>query len=240
MNALRLLITRPEPDAARTAAALHARGHDVLVAPLLRMEPVKHPKLGAKDWAGLLVTSANAIRALSIDERHALCALPLLAVGDHTAEAARAAGFRDVRSAAGDANDLVALAAAAFGDDAAPALYLAGEERAHDLSAALARHKVAVHTTAIYRMARAERLPASIREALTAQRLEGALHYSPRTATTYLACAEVDGLVNAACAPIHYCLSEEIGARLAAAGAANVKVAAAPNEMALLRLIDAP
>ena len=32
---MRLLVTRPEPDATRTAETLRARGHDVLVAPLL-------------------------------------------------------------------------------------------------------------------------------------------------------------------------------------------------------------
>ena len=35
-----ILVTRPQPDNARTAAALRARGHDVLAAPMLRFEKV--------------------------------------------------------------------------------------------------------------------------------------------------------------------------------------------------------
>ena len=39
MTALRLLVTRPEPDATRTADELRAKGHDVMVAPMLNFEP---------------------------------------------------------------------------------------------------------------------------------------------------------------------------------------------------------
>jgi uroporphyrinogen-III synthase len=34
---MRLVVTRPQTDSERTAAALRARGHAVLVAPLLRV-----------------------------------------------------------------------------------------------------------------------------------------------------------------------------------------------------------
>ena len=37
---MRLLVTRPEPDNARTAAALRAKGHEVVLAPLLHIEAV--------------------------------------------------------------------------------------------------------------------------------------------------------------------------------------------------------
>ena len=41
--AMRLLITRPEPDNERTAAVLRAQGHDVLLAPLLHIEASPMP-----------------------------------------------------------------------------------------------------------------------------------------------------------------------------------------------------
>ena len=62
---VRLLLTRPEPDAARTAAALRARGHEPIVAPLLAIEIVSDADLGAGPWAAILVTSANAVRAIA-------------------------------------------------------------------------------------------------------------------------------------------------------------------------------
>ena len=100
---MRLLVTRPEPDAERTAAALRARGHIVLVAPLLRIEPVEPAEIGPGPFIALLVTSANAAPAIAHHERFAqLRALPVFAVGDRSAEAMGAAGFADVASARGD------------------------------------------------------------------------------------------------------------------------------------------
>src|SRR4030088_3031309 len=109
---MRLLVTRPEPDNARTAAALRAKGHEVVLAPLLHIEAVAGATLGAPPWAAILLTSANGARALaSHPQRGELLAVPVLAVGRSSADAARAAGFADVTSADGDADDLARLAA---------------------------------------------------------------------------------------------------------------------------------
>ena len=64
---MRLLVTRPEADAARTAQALRARGHEVLVAPLLRVESIDADFGGPFD--AVLMTSANAARALASHPR---------------------------------------------------------------------------------------------------------------------------------------------------------------------------
>src|SRR3954452_25423744 len=60
---MRLLVTRPEPDATRTAETLRARGHAVLVAPLFSMQSIEAQFAGSYD--GVLMTSANAARALA-------------------------------------------------------------------------------------------------------------------------------------------------------------------------------
>ena len=238
MTALRLLVTRPEPDALRTAGALRDRRHQVLLAPLLHFAPVANADLGAGPWAGLLMSSANAARAMV---RHPglrdLRPLPVLAVGDRSAEAARAAGFANVTSAAGDAGDLTRIAAGQFGGTGARLLYLAGEDRAADLEAALRAHDIAVDTVVIYRMAAAAALPAETAAALAQRRIDGVLHYSRRSAEIYLRCVAAAGLDAAATVPAHYCLSDEIAAPLLAAGAAIVRIAPQPNEKSLLALV---
>src|SRR5262249_52963887 len=73
---LRLLVTRPEPDGERTAAALRARGHEVLLAPLLRVEPIGFA-LPDEAFGGVVMTSANAARAIAGHSRRAaLASLP--------------------------------------------------------------------------------------------------------------------------------------------------------------------
>src|SRR6185436_14000128 len=97
---MRLLVTRPEPDATRTAETLRGRGHEVLLAPLLSMQAIAAKVVGQYD--AVLMTSANAARSVSDHPRVAEFArLPCLTVGARTAEAARAAGFGDVASADG-------------------------------------------------------------------------------------------------------------------------------------------
>ena len=86
-------------------------------------------------YGAVVMTSANAARAIARHpQRDQLTALPAFTVGRHTAEAARAAGFGDVRSADGDKNDLVALLRDRLGGGRMPLLYLAGEDRAGDLA----------------------------------------------------------------------------------------------------------
>ena len=58
---MRVLVTRPEPDGERTAAKLRDRGCAVMLAPLLRVEPVEAVLDGA--WHVVALTSVNAVRA---------------------------------------------------------------------------------------------------------------------------------------------------------------------------------
>src|SRR5438477_11117490 len=89
---------------------LRARGCEVLVAPLLQVELLADAALGAGPWGALVMTSSNAAHAVARHPRRAeLTPLPVFAVGRRTAEAARAVGFDDVRSADGDVADLVRL-----------------------------------------------------------------------------------------------------------------------------------
>ena len=233
---MRLLVTRPEPDATRTAEALRARGHEVLVAPLLSMQTIEAQFAGPYD--GVLMTSANAARALTEHPRAGeLTRLPCFTVGSRTAKAARAAGFTSTVSADGALDDLVKMVAGKLGR-AARLLYLAGEDRAGDLAGDLAKRGIAVETAVIYRAVAAERLPPELAHALNKRELDGALHYSRRSVTTLLTLAEKAGAADALITLAHYCLSEEVAAPLHKTGAGRVIVAPRPDEASLLALIQ--
>jgi uroporphyrinogen-III synthase len=62
---MRLLVTRPEPDASREAEALGLRGHEAVLAPLLTVEFCGGVPLQLDGAQGLIVTSRNALRALA-------------------------------------------------------------------------------------------------------------------------------------------------------------------------------
>jgi uroporphyrinogen-III synthase len=230
-----LVITRPLPDGERTAAALRAHGHEVLVAPLMRVENIAADLSG--HWTGVVITSANAVRAL-IDnpQRAKLLLLPVFVVGRRTAEATREAGFSDVTSADGDGGNLAELIVARFKGAASSLLYLAAADRAVNFEGELKGMGVALKTAVIYRAVTAPYPPVLI-EALRAGTVDAVLHFSRRSADNYLAGARAAGIAARAFSPQHLCLSAQVAEPLAAAGA-PVRVAVRPDEAALLDLLE--
>jgi len=233
---MRLLVTRPEPDATHTVQALRTRGHNVLVVPLLQTQTIDVAFSGP--YAAVLMTSANAARALAPHPRAAeLTRLPAFTVGARSAEAARAAGFGGVTSADGALADLVTLVASRFAGGSQPLLYLAGEDRAGDLAGDLGRRGVTVETAVIYRAVAAEHLPADLKQALSNARLDGALHYSRRSVSTLIELSRAAGVLDALLDLAHTCLSDEVAAPLRNAGARQISVAPRPDETALIGLL---
>lgn len=233
---MRLLVTRPEPDNERTASVLRALGHDVVLAPVLAIEALADADLGPPPWGAVLLTSANGARAVAVHPQRAqLSALPVLAVGQGSAAAARDAGFADVVSADGNAGDLAQLAATRLAGARLPLLYLAGEDRARDLGGELVKHGLPVRTVTVYRAVKAAGFSAAVREALAQRQIDGVLHFSRRSVESYLDGAR--DIVTAALAPVHYCLSERAAEPLRAAGATSIRIASQPDEASLLSLV---
>ena len=231
---MRLLITRPEPDGARTAAALKLRGHKTLLAPLLRIENLT-ADFGAGPWDGVVMTSANAARALSEHPRRdELLALKSFVVGRKTAEVARTYGFRDVLSADGDVTDLQHLLMR-LPQRPRRLLYLAGFDRTLNLQAALAQTGTDVETIVIYRAVAETRLPDNVEMALAAQQIDGVLHFSARTAAAFVAAVTV--AAPAALALPQFCLSAAVAKPLQAAGAGDLRIAERSDEATLLDLV---
>ena len=228
---MRIALTRPQADAERSASALRALGHDVLVAPLMRVEPIAADLSG--DWSAVVITSANA--PMMIEKNLEFVKLPVYAVGERSAQAARAVGFTQVMSAGGGAHDLVQLIVARHRDEK-PLLYLAGEDRAADLVGELARHDIPADMRTVYRAVTAP-FPSALTDALRAGTLDAVLHYSKRSAENYIAGARETGIAPAALAVCHVCLSAQVADPLRAAGAATISVAKHPDEAAIVELL---
>jgi uroporphyrinogen-III synthase len=236
---VRLLLTRPEADAERTAAALRARGHAAIVAPLLRIEPVDDAELDDGPCAAILVTSVNAASAIARHKRFAeLKDVPVLAVGERSAQAMRAAGFSDVIAGGGGGSDLTRLVGKRL-RPGVPLLYLAGADLAGDIAGDLLAQNFTVRTVVVYRAVAADALPHAAAEALGSG-IDGVLHFSRRSAEAYVATARAAGLADAAFGtPVQFCLSARVAEPLRDAGSAAIRIAPQPDEAALIALIDA-
>lgn len=233
---MRVLVTRPAPDGERTAAALRAKGFEVMLAPLLQMQTIDADLVGGP-WHALAFTSVNAARALAAHPQlPSLLAIPAYAVGGRTADAIYELGFENVISADGDAGDLARLIRTHL-RGGARLLYLAGEDRSGDLAGNLTGGGIKVSTAVIYRVCAAPALPADAREALRAGRIDAIVHFSRRSACIFLDCAA--GMTDQALALSHYCLSRQVAEPLTAAGATKVRIAPRPTEGHLLAMFAA-
>ena len=238
-----VLVTRPHPDDETTAASLRARGFDVLRAPMLRFEPVAfHEDMNAR-YSAVIVTSANALRGIEPHLKgHRMLELPLYAVGEHTAAAARRAGFTHVVSANGDAANLRDLVLASLKakelKKASTLLYLAGAEIARDLASELEESGFRVVTQTTYKMIAVKSLPRETCDAFAANQVEAVLHYSQRSARAFLDAARAAGVEISALAIPQCCISAAIASVVRDAGATQVVVAATPDENALFEALE--
>jgi uroporphyrinogen-III synthase len=238
-----VLVTRPHPDDETTAGALRARGFEVLQAPMLRFEPVPFHDDADARYGAIIVTSANALRAIGPHLAGSrLLKLPLFAVGEATASAARDSGFGEVMTGTGDAVALRDLVLASVKSKqlkkSSTLLYLAGADLARDLSGELGEKGFTVVTHTTYRMVPAASLPREICDAFVANRIEAVLHYSRRSARAFLDAARAGGIEISALALPQCCISAAVASILRDAGATQVTAAANPDENALFEALS--
>lgn len=88
----RVTVLRPEPGASATLDRLRKRGVEAISVPLFKVEPVEWRAPDPSAFDALLLTSANAAR-FGGRELGKLTKLPVYAVGEATAQAAREAGL---------------------------------------------------------------------------------------------------------------------------------------------------
>ncbi|MFY8107130.1 MAG: uroporphyrinogen-III synthase [Elstera sp.] len=230
-----LLVTRPAEDAAATAEKLQRRGYSPIVTPLLTIVPLPETPLpDLADYRGLIVTSANSVRALA--DRTARRGDLLMAVGEHTAARARALGFTQVESADGDALVLVNYVRDRLDPDEGKLLHLRGETVTVDPVPMLQDAGFTVESCTLYRAETIDQLSAEAVSALKAGRVGGVLLYSPRSAQAFEAALIHSLNADAAQALTAYCLSPAVAKALALAYR-SVEVAPHPLGEALLGLL---
>lgn len=217
----RVAITRAMPEAARTAERVRARGHEPVLAPLLTITPCGYDT-STEGAQALIFTSSNGVRAFP-DARGARERI-VLAVGDATAEAARAAGFSDVRSADGDVAALAELARTTLDPRAGKLIHIGGAHLAGDLAGMLSGHGFAVERRMAYVAVAATSLPAAF-----STPLDVVLFHSARAAENFLALG-----APGATSLVAGCLSPAVAEAAAKAPWRELIVAPAPREEALL------
>lgn len=214
-------VTRAEPGATRTFDRLAELGFDPVLAPLLMIRSLPGPAPDLTDVTALAFTSGNGIAAFAALSPSRM--LPVFTVGDATAEAARAAGFLSVQSAGGALADLAALLTVSARDRGL-VLVPGALEPAGDLPAMLAGQ------------VRAQALPVyeAVETGIAAPRaFDAVLVHSARAARALGAVAHRPGGVAVV-------MSAAVAAALGEGSGLEIRIAATPDESALLAALGKP
>lgn len=231
---MKMLVTRPEPDAQSTLARLTALDIEGVIAPVMVRQALDASLPPPDGFTAMVLTSANAVRTLVergvvADYAH----LPVFAVGDRTAADAVDAGFVRVSSAAGSFQDLVnAMTIARL---RGPIFYPTGKHQSADLAKALAPLGVMVATAKIYEMVAVDTLPAAALDALASAEIAAVLAYSRRTAEIFIALTQqLDRAQRQAIGML--CISEAVAEPLLAAHFNRIGLADRPDEDGMMAL----
>lgn len=237
----RVLVTRPEPGASQTVARLEALGFAAFKLPLQETVPAPvAPDVASRQVVAVAFPSASAVRHAPDDLLRRWTGLPCFAVGDATAEAARAAGFERVVVAEGDAESLAATIVAAAPDGAVA--YVCGKVRRSVFESRMAEAGIPAIVIETY-----DTLALDIETEGPSGLAEGdpidvALVYSAGAAVQ-LASLLTGPRMRSRCADTTFiCISARVARELAGAEPGHgrkILVAAEPNEAALLKVLGA-
>jgi uroporphyrinogen-III synthase len=230
-----VLVTRPEGEAQKLVRALAGRGIEAMSEPLLTIENLPGPAPDLGGVQALLVTSANGLRAFAA--RSTERAIPVLAVGEASAAAAREVGFTRVESAGGDVEALARLVRERLRPANGALLQAAASAVAGDLKGRLEAAGFAYRRAVLYAARPATALSAPTLAAMAGGRLDGVLFFSPRTARAFVTLV---GVTSVDCRDlVAFCLSQAVAAAASALTWGAIETAAAAESNSLLGLVAA-
>ncbi|MGB0342596.1 MAG: uroporphyrinogen-III synthase [Parvibaculales bacterium] len=187
---MRLLVTRPEPDASQLAGLARAEGHDILLSPLTHISYVAAPDWPQAAPTAIAFTSANGVRALAATKPPVMTAdwtaLPAYAVGPQTGEALHQYGWTDIRVGGGNVALLAARIMADEPDEKAHIWHIVGTHQAGHLVSTLSQLGCRASCVRAYEAQAAQSFTAEAQAALVNGEIDAVLVHSQRSAEIFL------------------------------------------------------
>lgn len=236
---MKILVTRPEPDATQLAERLHEMGHEAVVEPLMRTTYCHHAPLPVQNVQGVIATSRNGLRALmenaSLGE---LSKLPLFAVGSRTGQLAENAGFTRIYEANGSALELAKVIKKEARPDGGTLLHLAGDKLAVDLCGVLEELGFDVEAPVVYDMEPACAFEAQTIDMIQKGEIDAVILLSPRTAKIFRKLARTHHLEGSLARMKFFCLSKSIAKALDLDKKMDLRVADKTELEEVLKLVN--
>jgi uroporphyrinogen-III synthase len=233
---MRVLVTRALADATRTAQELAERGHQALVAPLSEVRFLDSGEMDLNGICALVATSSNGVRAFA--RRCGRRDLPIFTVGATTTATARAAGFVDVTSSAGDALMLAELIGKSLEPAAGALLHVCGRSSAPGFSESIAGAGFDLRKWELYETVYRPELSADIIDAVGECAVDAVLVLSPESGRTLVESLLRAGLAGRCRGIIACCISPAAALTTKEFAFGAVRIAQRPDLDSVLALLD--
>ncbi|CCM77613.1 uroporphyrinogen-III synthase [Rhizobium mesoamericanum] len=235
---MRVLVTRPQHSGERTARRLRELGHEPILLPLSQPVHDASAALGGLNMTkgSIAITSAEAIRVLPTHaaELAIHLARPVFAVGDATAEEARAIGFTSVTASGGSGTELAEMIANEAGG---PVFYLAGSPRAESFEKRAHELGLQITVAECYRMEPTSIAQQTLEVIFTHQLPHAILLYSRQTAEIFFRTAGAQMRSGRTDGIRLLCLSKAVAEVVPVSFQGAVSIASMPEESSLLSLL---
>ncbi|MCB2109012.1 MAG: uroporphyrinogen-III synthase, partial [Rhodobacteraceae bacterium] len=189
---MRVLIIQPESEIAATADAIRRAGHEPAAFPLIALQRVDDAELNLKAAQAFIVTEPAG--ALALADKVGVRTFPVYCDGQATAAAARAAGFKNVVAADGDATAIAKRIQTDLKPVLGALIYAASATAPINLSAMLNTMGFSVRQVALYAVRRAEALPDALAKMLTDGNIDALACLGPDEARAFTALVQKAGL----------------------------------------------
>lgn len=230
-----VLITRPETDSYNVAQEIEALNYHVICEPFLNVvfDEITLPDLN--DYAGLVFTSANGVRALSNQTTN--FDIPVFCVGNQTYDMAVQAGFTNVLNANGTLNDLAELISTHTASK--QYLYVRARDVSNDLTALV--KDVRIEEIIAYHADLIEEISPLSRQIMMRGEVDYILFFSKRTAHAFVQWIKNDPQSASIAAALKHtralCLGDSMVECLSVITWKDIQVAPHPNRQGLLKLL---
>ncbi len=233
-----VLVTRPQADGERTVRRATELGLRPTLLPLMEVVPLAIDPAHIMGAQAIICTSANAVRALSLDvcpDRQVL----VYAVGPATAGALTRSGFSNVRVGSGNVASLLKLIRAEIKPEAGSILHVAGRVHSDELTKALTSEQYTVRTVVAYSAEPSTEGANALSGYLTAtpDREEAVLLYSPRSARLFADVVVAHDLAGSLALREAFCLSPAVRQPIINLPFRRTHISLEPNENALFSLL---
>jgi uroporphyrinogen-III synthase len=232
----KIVITRPFEDSTEIAQEIESRGFVPLIEPVLDISDTDEMPDEPAEGLPLIFTSANAVRAFA--KKTALRSMPVYTVGRNTADEARLAGYTNVESASGTAEDLTELLLSAAKTGLTEALYVRGRDVSVDLKQNLTKNGLKIAEFVAYQADPMQKLSISLLKSLDNKEIKAVMLFSVRGAKQFSDLIEQYDRTYRMKSIKVLCISNAVLESCSALPFGGVLVADKPDRYGMIRLLE--